>query len=354
MGFLQVILLILKIIGILLVSVFGLLVLAVVLVLFVPVRYRADGHRTEGYGVNARVTWLLHLVHVKIIYDSDTKLLYEVRVLGWLFLSSDEAWKTANEEKKKKKAESKAQKQKEKRAKAKAKRKKKKQVAGRKQGQPIRKVQSAGTDSLPISANADKETVIVPDVADRKSGQSDADAHGAAENTQQEDAENNKKILFARIGDKIRAILQKIKEKCRAVWKTVTAFRQKADSVVAFLKEETNKAAFGASWTTLVQILKHLGPTKIRGYLAFGMEDPATTGYILAVLGIFYGKYGKSFSIRPNFEEKQFETELSVKGRIRMSRLLWLVWKLWKNKDFKSLLENIKQLKSDISTTNGG
>ena len=144
-----------------------------------------------------------------------------------------------------------------------------------------------------------------------------------------------------------------MREKCRAIKKTIETLWKKADTVVAFLKDETNKAAFRTSWTTLVQILKHLGPTKIRGYLAFGMEDPATTGYILAVLGIFYGKYGKSFSIRPNFEEKQLESELKAKGRIRMSRLLYLVWKLWRNKEFKGLLDNIKQLKSDTKT-NGG
>lgn len=307
MGFLQVILLILKIIGILLASVIGLLLLVIAVLLFVPVRYRLQGHKTEDYAVEAKVSWLLHLVRARIEYTSESKLFYEVRILWFLFLSSDEAWNAAKEEKQKRNAEEKTKKPKE-------------------------------ITPLPKKQTVSKENNF--------SAEEPAD-------TSQPETETEKKNWFEKILEKIRTILQTVREKCRAIKKTIEALWKKADTVVAFLKDETNKAAFRTSWTTLVQILKHLGPTKIRGYLAFGMEDPATTGYILAVLGIFYGKYGKSFSIRPNFEEKQLESEIKAKGRIRMSRLLYLVWKLWRNKEFKGLLDNIKQLKSDTKT-NGG
>lgn len=307
MGFLQVILLILKIIGILLASVIGLLLLVTAVLLFVPVRYRLQGHKAEDYAVEAKVSWLLHLVRARIEYTSESKLFYEVRILWFLFLSSDEAWNAAKEEKQKRNAEEKTKKPKE------------------------------------ITPLTKKQTV---------SKENNFSAEEPAD-TSQPEAETEKKNWFEKILEKIRTILQTVREKCRAIRKTIEALWKKADTVVEFLKDETNKAAFRTSWTTLVKILKHLGPTKIRGYLAFGMEDPATTGYILAVLGIFYGKYGKSFSIRPNFEEKQLESEIKAKGRIRMSRLLYLVWKLWRNKEFKGLLDNIKQLKSDTKT-NGG
>lgn len=342
MGFLQVLLLILKILGILFVSVLTLVLIATALLLFVPLRYRLEGHKTEDYAVEARLSWLLRILRVKIKYASESKLFYEVRLLCFLLLSNDEAWKAAHEEKKKLKAEKKAQKaekqkqkQKEKRAKAKAKLKKKKQKAAMR--------------------NADKTGASVKNIpqAAGKSGteSSETEAEPTSENTTWQTGE--KKNWFVRICDRIKAVLEKMKGKLQSLRNTIKNLWHKADAVVTFLKDETNKAAFGASWSTLVQLLKHIGPTKIQGYLAFGMDDPATTGYILAVLGIFYGKFGKSFSIRPNFEEKQFETELRAKGRIRMSRLVRLAWKLWRNKDFKVLLDNIKQLKAD-SKTNGG
>lgn len=341
MGFLQVLLWILKIIGILFVSVIALLLVSVLLVLFVPVRYRAQGHKAEDYGIEARISWLLHIFRVRVRYASETKLSYEVHLLWFLFLSNEETWKAEHEAKKQKKAEKKArkaekkkQKQKEKRVREKAKQKKKSGAA------VVRK--QVGTPEKPhIERKADSTSAPVSTV------------ENPYEEPQKNSTETEKKHWFARIREKISGILQKLKQKIQSILDTVRGLWQKVDTVVAFLKEETNKAAFGASWTTLVQILKHIGPTKIKGYLVFGMDDPATTGYILAVLGIFYGKFGKSFSIRPNFEEKQFETELWVKGRVRMSRLLYLAWKLWKNKDFKALLDNTKQLKSGIKT-NGG
>ncbi len=342
MGFLQVLLLILKILGILLVSVLALILVSVLLALFVPVRYRAQGHKAEDYGIEAKISWLLHIFRVRIKYVPETKLSYEVYLLWFLFLSNDEAWKAAHEAKKQRKAEKKAQKAEKKKQRKKEKRAKEKAKRKKKQGRTVVQKQSVTTEKLRIEAKTDSITDIAS-----------PEENASEETRRQDSAETEKQHWFTRIHNKISGILQKLKQKMKAILDTVRNLWQKADTIVAFLKEEANKAAFGASWITLVQILKHIGPTKIKGYLAFGMDDPATTGYILAVLGIFYGKFGKSFSIRPNFEEKQFETELRVKGRVRMSRLLHLVWKLWKNKDFKALLDNTKQLKSDIKT-NGG
>ncbi len=359
MGFLQVLLLILKILGILFASVLALVLIAVALLLFVPLRYRIQGHKAEDYAVEARLSWLLRIIRVKVEYASETKLFYEVRLLWFLLLSNDEAWNTAHEEKKKKKAEKKArkaekkkQKQKEKRAKAKAKqREKRRKVAGKQNGLTERNVKSV--KQLPESPKnaADEKTQDNGAVTAGQLEQTDSENEHQITDGVQQDGE--KRNWFFRICDKIKVVIEKIKKKLQSILDTIKILWHKADTVILFLKEETNKAAFGASWSTLVQILKHMGPTKIQGYLAFGMDDPATTGYILAVLGIFYSKFGKSFSIRPNFEEKQFETELRAKGRVRMSRLLFLAWKLWKNKEFKSLLDHIKQLKADIKT-NGG
>jgi len=362
MGFLQVLLLILKILGILLASVLALVLIATVLLLFVPLRYRIQGHKAEDYAVEARLSWLLRIIRVKVKYASETKLFYEVRLLWFLLLSNDEAWRAAHEEKKKKKAEKKArkaekkkQKQKEKRAKAKAKQREKRRNAAAKQ----RGTAGGSSKSVKQLQGATKEDDVTDGTLqanERKPAESQEQIHSENENQAEQilqQDETEKKNWFIRICDKIKASIDKLKQKLQAILNTIKTLWQKADMVIKFLKDEPNKAAFGASWSTLVQILKHIGPTKIQGYLAFGMDDPATTGYILAVFGIFYGKFGKSFSIHPNFEEKQLETELMAKGRVRMSRLLHLAWKLWRNKDFKSLLDNIKQLKADIKT-NGG
>ena len=356
MGFLQVLLLILKILGILFASVIVLLLIAAALLLFVPVRYRLEGHKAEDYAVEARLSWLLRILRVRVKYASESKLFYEVRLLWFLLLSNDEAWKATHEEKKKKKAAKKAQKaerkkqkQKEKRAKKKAKLQKKKAA---KRTTNKTGVSEKNVPQIPGKSGADgahvQDSGADSDTQNLSSVETEPTAEEASQSTGEE-----KKNWFIRICDKIKSVITKVINKLKTILDTVKVLWHKVDTVITFLKDETNKAAFGASWATLIQLLKHIGPTKIQGYLSFGTDDPATTGYILAVLGIFYGKFGKSFSIQPNFEEKQFETELRAKGRIRFSRVLRLAWKLWKNKDFKSLLDNVKQLKADIKT-NGG
>ena len=66
----SIILSILKIIGIIILCIFGLFITAVLVILFVPIRYKvtADGNINDGqkdYNINAGFSWLLYLVRGK-------------------------------------------------------------------------------------------------------------------------------------------------------------------------------------------------------------------------------------------------------------------------------------------------
>ena len=62
---------ILKTAGIALLVILGLLLAALLAVLFVPVRYRADGSWREELTASAAITWLLHLVSIRIAYEKE-------------------------------------------------------------------------------------------------------------------------------------------------------------------------------------------------------------------------------------------------------------------------------------------
>ena len=69
-------LLILKIIGIILICILGMVLFAVLCALFVPLRYQIEVMREEGEGkppvvVRVKVTWLLHLINVLLRYPAD-------------------------------------------------------------------------------------------------------------------------------------------------------------------------------------------------------------------------------------------------------------------------------------------
>ncbi len=81
---LHIILLILKILGIILAIVFGMLLLAGCAIFFVPLRYSLQASALgdkESLRVTAKVTWCLHLLSAKVEYK-DKKLQQKIRVLG--------------------------------------------------------------------------------------------------------------------------------------------------------------------------------------------------------------------------------------------------------------------------------
>ena len=86
---LQVFFLILKIIGIILAAVLGLAILLLLLVLFVPVRYRAYGVKKEGEcRAEAKISWLLHTLSRPIL-TGDGRLKLSHKGQGFLLTPSD-------------------------------------------------------------------------------------------------------------------------------------------------------------------------------------------------------------------------------------------------------------------------
>ena len=83
---LQILFLIIKIIGILLAALLGLAFLLLLLVLFVPVRYRAYGIRSSREcRAEGRVSWLLRLFCIPFSFQ-DGELEIKVKILGFTVL----------------------------------------------------------------------------------------------------------------------------------------------------------------------------------------------------------------------------------------------------------------------------
>ena len=84
MAVLHMILIVFKILGVFLLIILGILMLAVAVILFCPVRYRAEGYKDERtYGGEVGISWLFHLISFRIWYESKKgKAEYSVRILG--------------------------------------------------------------------------------------------------------------------------------------------------------------------------------------------------------------------------------------------------------------------------------
>ena len=313
----HVILTILKILGIILLVLLGLLLVIVLSVLFVPVRYRLEGEKSspgwsEANG-KVRVSWLLHLIHLRIQYR-EKELDWECYLFGVPLKKAGAAVR----EWKKKRRKKKVQEQKERRKKAvQQKKKPEKRTAAKKKGQE---------KPLQIEEKTEIKT---------------------AERKQQEKEKVSDKLsrFWNRCKKIVGSILGfpgKLKKKLTNIRLTFRGFCDKIKRWQTLWNEESTQAALHFLTEKGRKLIRHVLPRKIRGSITFGCEDPALTGQILGAVAIAYPLYGKGVAVYPRFEEKILEGQLQVKGRIVVACLLWQAWKIYRNPDVRKILKKIR------------
>ena len=74
-------------------------------------------------------------------------------------------------------------------------------------------------------------------------------------------------------------------------------------------------------------------PQKLNAKIIFGFEDPYYTGKVLGWTAALIPIYGDHINITPDFEKRILKGELKIKGRIRRYKILYLLWKVYKDKD---------------------
>ncbi len=297
----QVLLLILKIIGITLLVILGLVLLVLALVLFVPVFYRVRVvHNPEKTQINGRVRFLFPVLSVTFQYLK--KFTYRVRVLGFSLLDSEKPKK----EKKRK----------------------------TKKGKKKRKSDS------PVGAELSAENGNV--LEEKTQNVEDAVSEPVSEYEMAEDNEEISKIDFF---EKIRVKIQKIRETVSNIIYKVKKLLHQKEEVQRILNKPETKQAISFAWNELKHLMKHILPRKIRGYVAYGADDPATTGQVLGVLSVVYAKTGQLVEIRPNFAEAQLECDIELRGSIQMFTLLIIAVKVIMNQELRQLITDFKHVK---------
>ncbi len=304
----QILLLIIKIIGIALLVVLGVILLLLALVLFVPICYKAKViHNPEKTHIQAKVSWMFPVVWVTFQYL--VQFSYKIRVFGYAVLDSTKP-------KKEKKAKPVKQKK-----------------AGRKKPEKQEPSAEISIVEQPINS-VEIESPIEEKI--HETGSVDK-----KEEPEKEEKKPEKKVKKAKepkpkkekksLGDLIERIKHLIRQK---------------DEVLRILDKPESKHAISYAWNKLKHLLKHILPRKIRGYVAYGSSDPSTTGKVLGIVSMIYAKTGMLVEIKPNFEEEQLECDLEIRGRIQIFTLLLIAAKVFFNKELRGLIEDFKNIKN--------
>ncbi len=300
---------ILKLIGILLLALLGILLTIILLLLFVPVRYRvkvAIKEKPRGMG---EVSWFFHLISCRIVYEEELDM--AVRILGIRVGGSRGSEEGIHDPERGPETEE--------------------QVLP--EGKP-----EAEEWGLP-EGEPETEEGRVPESEGRglPEGQLEREETSSPKEEPEQKTKKSRRFFrsrfqWKRIWKKIRVTFQKICDKLKTL-------RHRQQQLLEFLRKEENKRTFRNLKCQFLALMRHIRPRKLTGWLRFGFDDPFQTGQILTYVSPFYGLYAKHFELIPVFEGEAMEGELDMKGRIRLAALIWIGIKVIRDGNFRTLLK---------------
>lgn len=325
--------LILKFILILLGILLGLFLLAVLLLLFCPVRYQASAVKEDGnwkqVQAGGAVSWLFHGISLKAEWKNG-----ELQTVFYLFgipvsrllekhkgkkaLKTMEVPKVTKTSRPMKTQDTQNAKVPQSRNEKKAEINDVKSGNSKGDGTENKKADFGINDVLQRST--DKNHDINKDTGKNKDIDNPAmnnQAFSSQEKSEAVTAETEKASLYQKLADFIRNKTERIRQKLKKIRQTLQKIRRNVHWWRDFLEHPRVKAAISLVWKHAKFLLKHIFPTRTEGKIIFSSEDPALTGMILAVLGMTIPFHKNCIEVVPLFNgENDLRGNVSVKGRI--------------------------------------
>ena len=310
---LHVLLLILKITGIVIACILGLVILVVTAVLFVPVRYRVNADYHGRFKAHAKVSWL-GILRLLVSYDEELDIKAKALFIT-VYNNNDENSKASEHKKAKKKKEKK----------------------------PEENIFSASDKETEKFAEKEEKPQIKMAEAVNETKEDVQDVKETV--SEDESGDTQKKSFFDKVKDKCFVIYTKIKEIIKLIKDTVKKvsgaadrLKEKVSKAKEFVTDEDNKALFHFLVEQLKALIKVIRPKKYRINARIGFEDPATMGKVLAYVSIFYGMSGVDLSLEPVFGENVKEGSIFLKGNICIFSVLLIALRVYRNEQFKKFI----------------
>lgn len=284
---LHILLLILKIIGILFLSIVGILLTLLLLILFVPVRYRGDLDFSDKLRGKIFVSWLLHFLTIR--FDFGNKMEMTIKILWFRLFQKDEEI-----EEELLKAD----------------------------------LPKKETSEIEESENVFQKKMEEPSRSPRP--------REPEVQILEKDMRKAEKVKLG-ITERIRLFLEKLVRKIKGLFHWFRNKKETYERFRAFIENEENQYTFCLLLRQSKRLLRHVLPRKLQGYLRFGLEDPYITGTVLTYISPFYGIYGDKIAVEPVFDEKVLEGNVHAKGHSHLAFLLWCILRLLLNRNFRRL-----------------
>ncbi len=330
---LGILLTILKVIGIIILCILGLVLGILLIVFLVPIRYNVQGDIYEEYNIKVKVHWLLHLLHI-VVQLKGKVIEISVRVFGFqLFSMKKEPEQSEVDEVKN-------------------------QVNNQDDVQEnITEEQVSEEISEEVSEEVSEGTQELVEIEDNVE-EIEVQEEYQEENLEEKPIfESVKKIetvdertLSEKIEDKLNELADKIADKCENIEKTIEDLQDKIEKIkktvthyLDLISHERTKRLLKRVFKEIGGIFVHIAPRKLKANLHIGMDNPATTGQICMYASMLYPIYKDNIQLEPDFEEKVLEGTFACKGRIRLGHFIAMIIRIVFNRDFLYVITHIKQ-----------
>lgn len=317
---LHIILFILKILGLLVLIVLGLVLAVALLILLVPVRYQAEGSYDGKVKGKARITWLLHILSVTAQYEED--LIVRVRIFGFRI------GKPKKMDSELKEAEDIVV-----------------QAMEIMEPEPIREVLK-GKEEDPDRAREEPRSLPPPEEESRN-------LTSPKEEPKREEPkreEPKKKELKKKKGFQIKGMFEKLKKKVLMAFiklkffflricDTLRTIKDKKDEIYAWISDKENQRIGKLLFRQVKRLVRHILPRRGKGNITFGFDDPYLTGQVLTYASVIYPLCHKHLNLYPVFDQTVFTMEGTFRGRIRMGSVLLIGSRMLLDRNFRRLLK---------------
>lgn len=263
------------------------------LMLFVPVRYRAEGEYREGnLCIKGRISWFLSLISLFPDYnDYNEGLHIRLKILGITFYDSDKPQKKREKKQKKERPLKKS---------SKPKTQKPEDFGVINTAKPHPPALPTKGAAVPVKADSPEENHYLgkPSLADRI------------------------KVIWEKIkgiGKKLESLIKKVK----SIWQGFQDKKALLDHYLGLWKREETQITWSRAKHKFGKVIRSVGPRKLLLKGNIGFDDPALTGQMMAGLGIACPWIGNYIQINPDFEQSILELKGYIKGRIRFGVLLY-------------------------------
>lgn len=305
------ILTVLKVTGIVLLVILGLLIFILGMLLFVPIRYRFAGSFYSVLQAEASVKWRPVMLNAAVFCENQ-EVKYVIKLFGqvvmtntdkkisWLgrkFFAFDEEEEDISRELKEEKEEK----------------------------EESREEQTEGRRHF-----------------EKESGKAVTDpGESRRENTgRKREKKSDRKTLLSKIRGKIRDI----REKLQLLMNKLKKINSKKDALLKVYHSRRFELAKRDIIDYVKEILAIIKPDELEGFVHFGLDNPADTGQVLGIISMALPLYDGFLTVEPDFEKACLEGNLKGNGKIRLYSILKLALKVIFNKNLIKVTKKVQTI----------